>query len=242
MIQRNVFSILLAAPLALAACDSDAPAEGAEAGAQQEEQIPNVQVNLPPSPNFDEDKAPEKWDDGSTSIFGLRQNVDENLAAGNSGTIVQVKGWVQEVYVPPECPEGQFCPPGKQPHVWITDHEGQQGKKRAMMVVNYRFQVPEWDADRWKGAPEVVLEVGKQYTFKGKFVRFSSTGFAHDQGLLEFDSYQAINPATGQMDWIYPPGAAWHPMEVARQEEENARLAERAAQTAADYKTRQGGE
>ncbi len=237
MTQRNVFSILLAAPLVLAACD-DAPAEGAEAGAQKEEQIPNVQVNLPPSPDFQEGKAPEKWEDGSYSIWGLRQNVDENLAAGNNGEIIQLKGWVMEVYVPPECPEGEFCPPGKQPHVWITDHEGGKGKKRAMMVVNYRFQIPEWDADRWKGAPEVVLEVGKQYTFKGKFVRFSSTGFAHDQGLLEFDSYQALNPETGQMEWVYPPGAAWHPMEIARQEEENAALAAKAAQTAEDYKNR----
>ena len=240
MQHRNAFFLLLAAPLVLAACDSEDPA-AAEAGAEKQEELPNVQVNLPPSPNFDEGKAPEKWDDGSYSIWGLRQAIDENLEAGKSGTKIQLKGWVQEVYVPPECPEGEFCPPGKQPHVWVTDHQDTKGKKRAMMVVNYRFQIPEWDADRWKGQPEVVLEVGKQYTFKGAFVRFSSTGFAHDSGLLEFDSYMGLNPETEAMEWIFPPGAAWHPMEVARQEEENAALAERAAKTAEDYKNRQQG-
>jgi hypothetical protein len=237
MHHRIAPTILLAAPLLLAGCDKEPP-PAAEGGAEKAEQLPNVQVNLPPTPNFEEDKAPEKWEDGAYSIFGLRQNIDENLAQGNAGTIINLKGWVMEVYVPPVCPEGEFCPPGKQPHVWITDHQNQQGKKRAMMVVNYRFQIPEWDAERWKGQPDVVLEVGKQYSFRGKFVRFSSTGFAHDQGLLEFDSYQAPNVETGQLEWVYPLGAAWHPVEIARQEEENRALAERAAQTAEDYKKR----
>jgi hypothetical protein len=240
MQQRNVFSILLVAPLLFLACDSEDPA-AAEAGEKKEEVLPTVQVNLPPSPNFEEDKAPEKWDDGSYSIYGLRQNMDANLAAGKGGTKIGIKGWVQEVYLPPVCPEGEFCPPGKQPHVWITDYAEQKGKKRAMMVVNYAFQIPEWDAERWEGAPLVTLEVGKQYSFKGAFVRFSSTGFAHDQGVLEFDSYMGMNEETAQMEWIYPPGAAWHPLEVARQEEENAALAERAAQTAEDYKGRKEG-
>jgi hypothetical protein len=32
--------------------------------------------------------------------------------------------------------------------------------------------------------------------------------------------------------WVYPPGAPWHPLEIQRQEEENAALAEKAAKTA----------
>src|SRR5690606_18815442 len=104
--------------------------------------------------------------------------------AGEQGTEVLVRGYVQEIYVAPECPSGEVCAPPKQPHVWITDAPEEKGKKRAMMVVNYRFAIPAWDAKRWKKEPEVVLEVGKRYTFKGKFKRFSDTGFAFDRGLL----------------------------------------------------------
>ncbi len=234
---RLTLSSLVACTLvvsALSACDSAKP----EAAKEKEEEIPSLQVNLPPSPNFEEGKAPEKYDDGSYSIYGLRSSLDERIAEGAAGTEVQVRGFVQEVYVPIVCPEGEFCPPGKQPHVWITDAVDTQGKKRAMMVVNYRFNIPEWEAEMWKGQPEVVLEKGQQYTFKGKFVRFSATGFAHDMGLLEFVAYKAKNPETGVEDWVYPPGAAWHPVTVAATEAQNAELAEKAAKAAEDYKKR----
>lgn len=230
-----VLACALAAP-GLLGCDKGEGAE--EAAAQQEEVLPDLKVTLPPTPDFDEGKAPEKWEGDIYSIYGLRQNIDDRLEEGKADTKITIKGFVQEVYVPPVCEEGKFCPPGKQPHVWITDHAETQGKKHAMMVVNYAFSIPEWDAERWVDAPPVVLEKGKQYTFKGKFVRFSSTGFAHDRGLLEFDSYQVLNEETGQMEWRYPPGAAWHPLELERQEAENAELAEKAKQTAEDYKNR----
>jgi hypothetical protein len=191
-----------------------------------------VKVELPPTPNFEEGKVDEKYPDGAWSIYGLRQELDENIKAGEAGQEIEVRGYIQEIYEPPECEE-EPCPPGKQPHVWITDHEGQEGKKRAMMVVSYSFTIPEWDAKRWKDVPNVVLNKGKQYTFKGRFKRFSDQGFADDRGLLEFIAYKDINPATEQMEWIYPPGAAWHPLELARQEEDQKKLIEAANKAAA---------
>lgn len=228
LLARGLPCALLGATLAISTgCDD--PAEGAAAeGKPVEEQLPSIKVELPPTPNFDEDKAPEKWEDGSFSIYGLRKTIDERLKEGTAGQDIVVNGWVQEVYVPPPCPEGEQCPPGKQAFVWITDHQNQQGKKRAMMVVKYRFQIPEWEAEKWKGAPEVMLEEGKRYKFKGKFKRFSDTGFSHDRGLVEFTAYEAPDAETGQPTWIAPPGAPWHPMELARQEEANARLIEKA--------------
>lgn len=236
---------LLFAPLAGCA---DKPEQ---AGPQQEE-LPDIKVELPPSPDFDEARAPERYEDDPDkpfSIFGLRKDIDENLAKGEAGEMTTVKGWVQEIYVPPECPEGELCPPGKQPHFWITDHQGEKGKKRAMMVVNYYFPIPEWDEDTqklWEEEPLVVVEVGKQYTIKGKFKRFSDSGFAHDNGLLEFHSYKATDPETGETVWIAPPNSDWHPKTVAMTEAQNEEMQEKMRKDAermkqAKEKAKEGG-
>ena len=229
---RSAFASLLVLSL-FAACDKP-KAEEMKSEEKEEAPATNIKVDLPPSPNFDEGKAPEKWEDGSWSIYGLRTKLDENVKEGAGGKEIQVKGWVQEIYVAPPCPEGEVCAPPKQPHVWITDNQGEQGKKRAMMVVNYRFQIPEFQAKMWKDAPPVVLEKDKRYTFRGKFKQFSDTGFAYDRGLLEFVAYKPLDPATGaeMADWVYPPGAAWHPIMIAEQEKQNAELVEKAKGTA----------
>jgi hypothetical protein len=221
-------ALLIASLVPAAGCDKK---EEAADTAEKKEEIPNVQVGLPPSPNFDDARAPEKWEDGSLSIFGLRANIDENIKAGEAGTEIEMKGFVQEIYVPPECPpDDAFCDPGKQPHFWITDKADTKGKKRAMMVVNYRFKIQDYEEDMWKDAPQISVEVGKQYKFKGKFKRFSDTGFAHNMGLLEFVAYEGvIDEETGQTGWVYPPAAPWHPIAVAAQEAQNKELAEKAA-------------
>jgi hypothetical protein len=221
---------LVLSAVALAGCDDP------EAAAEQKEELPDIKVELPASPNFDEARAPEKWDDGDYSIFGLRLNIDDRLKEGESGQEIVLKGWVQEIYVPPVCPEGELCPPGKQPHFWITDAKDEQGKKRAMMVVNYSFPIPEWDEatlELWKDVPQVIVEVGKQYKIKGKFMRFSGSGFAHDNGLLEFISYEAADPVTGEMVWIAPPNSAWHPQTILAQEAENKEMMDKMAADAA---------
>lgn len=223
-------SIILASALLLGGCEKEEELELKGEGKAQEAGPP-IQVSLPAAPDFDEGKAPEKWDDGAYSIWGLRRDIDKQVADGSKGTEIMVKGWVQEIYLPPECPEGEVCPPPKQPHVWITDYENQKGKKRAMMVVNYSFAIPEWEAKDWKDVPDVILEKDKRYTFKGQFKQFSDTGFASDRGLIEFKSYRPLDPETGAElpDWVAPPGAAWHPLTIQRQEEQNAALAKKAA-------------
>jgi hypothetical protein len=221
-------ALLIASLVPTVACD-----KGAKEGGDKEkkEEIPNVQVGLPPAPNFDDARAPEKWEDGTYSIFGLRANIDENIKAGEEGTEIEIKGFVQELYVPPECPpDDAFCDPGKQPHFWITDKADTKGKKRAMMVVNYRFKIEEFEEEMWAEVPQIAVEVGKQYKFKGKFKRFSDTGFAHNMGLLEFVAVDGVIDAeTGQTGWVYPPAAPWHPVAVAAMEEQNRELAEKAA-------------
>ncbi|MCA9711143.1 MAG: hypothetical protein KDK70_35200 [Myxococcales bacterium] len=190
-----------------------------------------VGVSLPTAPTFPAAKVPETYPDGAYSIAGLRAHQDARVAEGEAGAEVMVRAYVAKIYVPPTCPEGEACPPPKQTHVWVVDDPDEHGLRRAMLVVNYRFLIPEWEARRWKDEPEVVLEQGQQYTFKGRFKRFSDTGFAHDQGLLEFVGYRPHDPDTGrELElWVYPPGSPWHPVEIARMEEQSARLAEMAA-------------
>lgn len=190
-----------------------------------------IVVQLPPVPSFDGAARIDKYEAGEWSIAGLRKDIDARVEEGNAGTEIEVRAYVQEIYVPPMCPAGDVCPPPKQPHVWVVDDAAEKGKRNAMLVVSYAFMIPEWDAKRWEGEPEVVLEVGKQYTFKGKFKQFSDTGFASDRGLLEFVAvrYEPGGP------WVYPPGAYWHPVEIARQEEENRKLAEKAAEAAREH-------
>jgi hypothetical protein len=192
-----------------------------------------VKVELPPPPDFDEGKVPEKADDGAWSVYGLRKTLDENVKQGEAGVEIEVRGYVQDIYEPPVCPEGEQCAPGKQPHVWITDKPEDKGKKRAMMVVNYAFTIPEFDVKRWEKVPSVMLAKGQQYTFKGKFKRFSDSGFADARGLLDFVAYKAKDPVTGVEAWVAPPGAAWHPLEILRQEEEQKALIEKVNKDAA---------
>jgi hypothetical protein len=219
--------------LGLAGCGKEAPKVKKSGEEDAPSAADNVKVELPPSPNFDEGKVAEKYEDGAWSVYGLRKNLDENVKQGEAGVEIEVRGYVQDIYEPPVCPKGETCPLGKQPHVWITDKPDDKGKKRAMMVVNYAFTIPEYDVKRWKDVPNVQLTKGTPYTFKGKFKRFSDTGFADARGLLDFISYKAPDPKTGIEGWISPPGAPWHPLELQRQDEEQKKLIEKVNKNAA---------
>lgn len=194
-------------------------------------------VVLPPSPSFDTTAVPDRDAEGHWSVAGLRNDRKVQLGRGEAGTEIMLKAWVQEIYVPPVCPEGEFCPPAKQPHLWVVDRPDTKGKKQAMMVVNYSFVIPEWDQKPWEGVEEVELKAGEQYVIKGKFKRFSDTGFASEDGLFEFIAVQRSD-AKGATRWVYPPGAAWHPVSIAIMEKQNAELAERARKAAARAKRR----
>jgi hypothetical protein len=175
---------------------------------------PAPAVKLPPPPAFPRADAPEQYPDGSYSIRGLRSQIDSRVEEGEAGTEIVVTAWVQEIYVAPPCPKDDVCPPPRQPHLWVADSRDEQGKKRAMLVANWAFIIPEFEAKRWKGQPKVVLEKGKRYRIKGKFKRFSDSGFAHSAGLLEFVAYERVD-ARGKKTWVYPPGAPWHPLVAA---------------------------
>jgi hypothetical protein len=179
-----------------------------------------TQVVPPPAPSFSSVTVPPRYEDGTYSVFGLREYPDPLLEDGEDGATIEVRAFVQEVYLPPaDCTPGPTC---KQAHIWVSDDPDGRGHRRALLVGAIRFQIPEWERDAWKDQPEVVLELGHEYVFRGVFVRESDTGFADPRGMLQFVAYRE-----GEGPWIYPRGAYWHPLAAQRREEAERELLER---------------
>jgi hypothetical protein len=177
-------------------------------------------AELPPPPSdvFAGPKVPAKYDDGAFSVAGLRADFNAQIQLGEAGTEVTVRAWVQAINVP-TCKGSDGC---GEPHLWVTDAPDVAGRRLALLVGPHAFHLHEDEARTWAGEPEVVVEVGKQYLFKGNFVRTSETGFSSPRGVLQFHALQ--NEAG---EWVYPPGSSWHPKTAAMQAELMAELMER---------------
>jgi len=65
----------------------------------QGQELAPIKVDLPPTPNFNVNNAPETYPTGELSIFGLRKHMAQNLDKD-----VQVKAYLIQIY---ECPEEQ---------------------------------------------------------------------------------------------------------------------------------------
>ncbi|MCG5055749.1 MAG: DUF4115 domain-containing protein [Myxococcales bacterium] len=163
----------------------------------QGEALPDVKVNLPPSPNFDDIKrAPLKYDTGEFSVYGLRKSMSKYLDKD-----VQVKAYLLEVY---ECPEelvkcneraskkkkaaveaeATTCRPCDQPHFFVSDTPDGR-KERALLVADYPTK--DWKTDRPK---PLKAEAGKMYVVTGTFGINSVTGFAASNGLIAHKRFQ----------------------------------------------------
>ena len=160
-------------------------------------------MELPPSPALPDSTVTRRLADGSWTVAGLRAELDARVKEGDAGIQVDVTATVARVYTPPVCPPEILCPPAELPHVWVLDDLRDDDMLQRMMVVGYRVDIPEREAERWEGVPEIVLEQGKTYTFRGVFRQFSDTGFSEALGLLEF---RAVRSAGG---WVMPRGAPW---------------------------------
>lgn len=169
-------------------------------------------VDLPPTPSYEPPVVLARYEDGSYSVFGLRQ--DPKLLSGEesgeaSGEELIVRAWVREIYIPP--PLCNRCP---QPHVWVADGPDVRGHRDALLVAGFMFDIDPADAAYWQAEPKVVLEVGKQYRIRGNFVLRSETGFSDDErGVLQFRAYEQVG-ADGQPSWVMPPMADWNPKTI----------------------------
>jgi hypothetical protein len=87
---RSVYHLMVPLALALLVPLQSAPAQG------QGQAMPPIKVDLPPSPNFNVQNAPEQYPSGELSVYGLRKRMAKYLDKD-----VQVKAYLLQVY---ECP------------------------------------------------------------------------------------------------------------------------------------------
>ena len=87
---RSVYHLMVPLALALLVPLHPAPAQG------QGQAMPPIKVDLPPSPNFNVQNAPEQYPSGELSVYGLRKRMAKYLDKD-----VQVKAYLLQIY---ECP------------------------------------------------------------------------------------------------------------------------------------------
>lgn len=169
----------------------------------QGQALPDIKVNLPPSPNFNNATAPVQHPTGELSVYGLRKGMSKYLDKD-----VRVKGFIVEVY---ECPaELRKCnddssakgkkekaappkkgappaaaalPPGgcrpcEQPHFFVADNANIK-KERALLVADY--PVKDWETGKPK---PLTSKAGDPVVVTGTFAINSVTGFAASNGLI----------------------------------------------------------
>lgn len=165
--------------LVLVGCSSDSG--GARIGGDETEQVtlPQIKVNLPPSPSFQKEHAPETYPDSAYSVYGVRKR-----SATTLNKDVRVKGYITEVYECPPCPKGQTCKTCDKPHFYLSDRANGP-KEEALMVVDY----PKEDPATKK---KMTFEVGVQHYVSGTFSKTSGTGFSNSDGLLIFKEAKRV--------------------------------------------------
>lgn len=187
MISRRfiTFILMLLISVPLLNCEKPSPAggEGTEEGA---EQLPPIDVKLPPSPTFQKEHPPEVYPDGAFSVYGVRKNLKDLLKKK-----VRAKAYLLEVYECPPCPKGSQCPPCAKPHFWVTDRAG-GAKDQALLVTDYITEINKSKRKRQEAEMSRTLVVGKPFYVSGTLARSSESGFSNSEGLIIFESIAPI--------------------------------------------------
>jgi hypothetical protein len=173
--------------------------------------LPPVKVDLPPSPDFNVQTAPEQYPGGELSIFGLRKHMNKYLDKD-----VQVKAYVLQVY---ECPaelrkcndelaakskkekkkEAKSgappkaaaqaaaeqlkggCRPCDQPHFFLGDTPKTK-LDHGLLVADY--PVKDWKTGKPKPLVITPAQAEKPFVITGTFAINSMGGFAASDGLI----------------------------------------------------------
>lgn len=175
------------------------------------ERLPDVRPNLPEVPELPPPPHPIQYGDNSYSVYGLRHKMRNTI-----DTDVEVTGYIVEVYEPPECPEGERCPPAAAPHMWMADTQSETDAGKRLMVVGYaenQAQIDEAVEDAERGRAEELTDeqramgmipiptdfnVGNKLKVQGRFVRISGAGFNSSEGLIDYrdhDTLEAVEPS-----------------------------------------------
>jgi hypothetical protein len=174
------------------------------------EALPEVQPNLPEVPTLPPPPQPVQLADNSYTVYGVRQRIKQTM-----DTDVEVTGYIADVYVPPECPEGEHCPPAAAPHMWLADTPDETDEMKRLTVVGYaenQASIDEAIAEAQAGRREELTQEqrdmgmipipvdfakGAKVKVKGRFTRLSGTGFNISHGLLEYRDHELLEAAPG---------------------------------------------
>lgn len=184
-----------------AACDDEK--SSASNPAAQAESLPQIRPNLPKVPTIPPPKHPVKHEDGSYSVYGLRQELEKNL-----GKTVEVTAFVVDVYAVPACAKRGRCGQPQKPHAWLADEsEGVEDDER-LQLVGYltsdrevRSALSRGRKERKAGSTEEGDGVpgnfvpGDRIAVKGIFSTSSSAGFSHSGGLIDYQSHRLLKAA-----------------------------------------------
>jgi hypothetical protein len=197
--------------LALILCIGACGEEGRAAADLTIERLPDVRPNLPAVPTIPPPPHAVQYGDNSYSVFGLRHRLRNTMDSD-----VEVTGYIVEVYQPPECPEGEHCPPASAPHMWVADTAQEADSGKRLMIVGYaesQAQLDEALENASRGRTEeltqeqidmgmrpipVDFNVGNKIKVSGQFARVSGSGFNSSEGLIEYASHTTLESVEPQ--------------------------------------------
>ncbi len=168
---------------------------------QKVEELPNVKLDLPDPPKFEETSATNS--DGSLTVTELRRH-GKKYEKKN----VTVRGFVVWAYVCPkeiwECrsTKEKLCTPCERPHYYLADSPNDPPEK-SIWIVDYSRKMREWEADPApnencdyfstnKVPPPIEAVIGQEVTVTGQFNYESLSGFRNSRGLLIWCNQTAV--------------------------------------------------
>ena len=171
------------------------------------ERLPDVDPSLPSVPTLPPPPHEVQYSDNSYSIYGVRRRAGTTM-----DTELAVTGYIVEIYVPPECPEGRTCDPPAAPHLWMADTREPEDDEERLMVAGYAENQQQIDeavelAERGRYEPPdpesgilpipTDFAVGAKVRMNGRFTRVSGAGFNVSNGLLEYRGHEVVEPPPG---------------------------------------------
>jgi hypothetical protein len=203
----------------------------------QGQALPQIKVDLPPSPNFNVTNAPEQYPTGEVSVYGLRKKMSKYLDKD-----VQVKAYLLQIY---ECPaELRKCndelalkakkEARKKPKKEMKESASAPAKQGAPAAgelkggcrpcdqphffmadtpttkIERALLIADYPTKDWDtGKPKpLTAKVGEQYVVTGTFAINSIGGFAASDGLIIHKKFQdAQGNVIAEGNAVLPPEA-----------------------------------
>jgi hypothetical protein len=186
----------------------------------QGQALPPLKVDLPPSPNFNVQTAPEKYPSGEMSIYGLRKHMNQYLDKD-----VQVKAYLLQVYECPaelrKCNDELAAKSKKEKKKELKGLKSGKGSAAApskggppaaemkggchpcdqphfflgdtpTTKIDHALLVADYPVKDWNtGKPKpLTAKTGEQYVVTGTFAINSIGGFAASDGLIIHKKFQ----------------------------------------------------